>query len=1032
MRISAFLAVVLPIVSRAEFIPFEDTDAPFSGPVVKIVESSSDELIVEVHVQGVYALPVLVGQKEMSLWTLESSTRTPGHPGLPIIARLIRLNGPGVTVETKVERVLVLRNVMLAPAPKQPKRCGGGKWRWWCDERIYSTPRVYPSSWASVEPIGSFAGQDIGRLVISPVRYNPVSKEAFVAPHIRIKVKLGDGRYNKTDLGAVAHAALLNDATQDMAQIPERILVIAADALAPYVQPLVDHRLEQGFFVKLVLLSQVGDKAEDVKAFIKKVWQSDERPSYVVLVGDSTLMPYMKGDDGCASDWMYAQLDGDDLLADIMISRISAKKPEDVIKQVQKVLSYEKGLLPDTTWFSSATLVSSSEGEGESNDDFRCDIMAAMFEAAGYAPVDRLYHSKGTDKLTSILSSLNAGRGFIAYLGHGTGTSWTTTNPPLSVEDVTSLGNTGKPPVVMDVSCLNGQFDGFLDCLAEAWMKAGSDDAPAGALATYSSSSDTVWDQPAELAIGAVEGLLMKGLHRWGESTLYAQMHLLAKMGADQDTRLVLQQYVVFGDGVVSVRTRPPKDLLVEVMDTVPVGKFPLTVRVKDENGPVQKALVALRKKNEFSASLYTDKNGEAAFYLDTTTPGEMRLTVTAADSRPFYKTIKVEVTGCGVLVAYPTLSSCSNTVRLSLWDRDLDTPGIDDCAFVLASLESKTLADLMLCQDSGAEFFTEINVSDFEPADKAFINFSYMDADCDGTPRTVTASVALDCEAPKILEAKVHEVTATSAKVSIVTDEPAWITLYYGQDTEDTQQIVSSALSLSHELQLKGLMPSTKYGLTIEASDAVGNAFVAGGITFETLPCSPLCDGRSCGDDGCGGVCGECELDQVCIDGICMLGKGCVVKDTPGWPGAKCEACVCAKDEYCCKWGKWDELCVSLCLECGGCGSKPLCTECGSNVNEGLCWSCGNAVLHEKGKCIATETDAKDAKADSSTEDRVQGDECTSVLESVSEGSFEDATVSVSSASCSSGRAASADMLALLILMLVLRRTRDMRGEFF
>jgi general secretion pathway protein C len=33
---------------------------------------------------------------------------------------------------------------------------------------------------------------------------------------------------------------------------------------------------------------------------------------------------------------------------------------------------------------------------------------------------------------------------------------------------------------------------------------------------------------------------------------------------------------------------------------------------------------------------------------------------------------------------------------------------------------------------------------------------------------------------------------------------------------------------------------------------------------------CKPECDGKACGDDGCGGTCGECTDDEICNEGKC------------------------------------------------------------------------------------------------------------------------------------------------------------------
>ena len=108
---------------------------------------------------------------------------------------------------------------------------------------------------------------------------------------------------------------------------------------------------------------------------------------------------------------------------------------------------------------------------------------------------------------------------------------------------------------------------------------------------------------------------------------------------------------------------------------------------------------------------------------------------------------------------------------------------------------------------------------------------------------------------------------------------------------------------------------------------------------------CQPSCNGKQCGDDGCGGTCGACGAGKVCVDYECVdgtPGDGCTVSPTPGCGGCACEACVCSMDAYCCQ-SSWDDICVDECkTQCGGCGGSELgkfgdpCTkhgECESSV---------------------------------------------------------------------------------------------------
>lgn len=50
---------------------------------------------------------------------------------------------------------------------------------------------------------------------------------------------------------------------------------------------------------------------------------------------------------------------------------------------------------------------------------------------------------------------------------------------------------------------------------------------------------------------------------------------------------------------------------------------------------------------------------------------------------------------------------------------------------------------------------------------------------------------------------------------------------------------------------------------------------------------CSEQCDGKECGANGCGGVCGLCEPGQMCMNGLCPPpGKDCVDGNDVDWDG--------------------------------------------------------------------------------------------------------------------------------------------------
>jgi len=126
---------------------------------------------------------------------------------------------------------------------------------------------------------------------------------------------------------------------------------------------------------------------------------------------------------------------------------------------------------------------------------------------------------------------------------------------------------------------------------------------------------------------------------------------------------------------------------------------------------------------------------------------------------------------------------------------------------------------------------------------------------------------------------------------------------------------------------------------------------------TADTLPdtpvsdagsdaCTPQCDGKACGDDGCGGMCGQCEDHHECQTGACVYQPWC--------GDAACDQNLledCATCPLDCPCGCGETCVGGLCMftacegmECGddGCGGQ--CGVCKSPQEEcvlGECISC-------------------------------------------------------------------------------------------
>lgn len=97
---------------------------------------------------------------------------------------------------------------------------------------------------------------------------------------------------------------------------------------------------------------------------------------------------------------------------------------------------------------------------------------------------------------------------------------------------------------------------------------------------------------------------------------------------------------------------------------------------------------------------------------------------------------------------------------------------------------------------------------------------------------------------------------------------------------------VAESCVATTFLIRLKGNLARVSDGqeLAVAATEiAVGGEFVSAGDTESTCPCRPECEGRQCGPDGCGDVCGTCADGAQCsAEGQCLARP-----DGSCWDGA-------------------------------------------------------------------------------------------------------------------------------------------------
>ena len=115
-----------------------------------------------------------------------------------------------------------------------------------------------------------------------------------------------------------------------------------------------------------------------------------------------------------------------------------------------------------------------------------------------------------------------------------------------------------------------------------------------------------------------------------------------------------------------------------------------------------------------------------------------------------------------------------------------------------------------------------------------------------------------------------------------------------------------------------------------------------------EESTCKPSCVGKDCGDDGCGGSCGQCVglPNHICANGVCECAPTCEGKECgDDGCGGSCGQCV----------GLPNHICVDGVCECSpNCEGKV----CGADGCGGTCGSCPGSVDCIDGVCAVQTCD--------------------------------------------------------------------------
>lgn len=348
-------------------------------------------------------------------------------------------------------------------------------------------------------------------------------------------------------------------------------LVIAPAAFHAALEPLITLRNSQGLQTALVDIQAIYDsyggrpEPEAIREFLAQAYATwSPQPSYVLLAGDGasdpkryiassalTFIPPLLADvdpwaGETAADNRFAALDGNDRLPDLMIGRLPVNSPEETQAVVNKIVHYENGAGAGR-WQGRALFTADDADDSgpfaeQSEKLVRTGAALSMFPS-------RLYYQSGKPvegHRQALFNAWEEGVGLLFYTGHSSIHQWGS-EAFIHLNDVASLENGFRLPVVLELTCFTGSFQvpGFRT-LDEALLT----HPGGGAVAVWGPTGLGISTGHGFLAEGFLNQLKPGSRSPLGAAALAGKVRL-AESGQHLD---LLDTYTILGDPALGLR----------------------------------------------------------------------------------------------------------------------------------------------------------------------------------------------------------------------------------------------------------------------------------------------------------------------------------------------------------------------------------------------------------------------------------------------------------------------------------------------
>jgi hypothetical protein len=565
-----------------------------------------------------------------------------GHPGLPTYSGMIAVP-EGYSVKLAITSTMEKEFSGMRVLPVQPDQAE----TFIIDRAAYSSGSKTGSFTVNLGQPAIYLGQTVAPFTIHPVQYQADQDIINITHRLGIHFEFvadGKGPVSRRAFETVpqSFARLFDDVVVNNpsavksatpATGPGTYLVITPSSVQSTIAPLVNWRQRQGYNVLVTPVEVVGPAYDDIKSYIQNIYDTVEPPlEHILLVGDAngsltcaTGTEYLSGWQG-ETDHYYTTLDGDDILPDAHIGRLTARDPTQLSIIVNKILTYETNppMTEDPDWFTRATVIGDPDDSGITTI-YVNQWLKAQLEQQAFTQVDTIFGGNFPSLMHASLSqgcSIFGYRGFYAMSGYSPGF-------------IALAENRNELPFAVLPTCDTGSFRTHTTAHSEAFLRAANGGA-IGAIALSTIGTHTRYNNC--LYHGIWEGMLNTDNHQMGSALNRGKLELYNNyyLSEPQSAEIWATWANLMGDPATDIWLDQPSAVEVTHPAALPVGANSVPVTVTSGGSPLEGALVALFKADELRVTAYTDAQGMVNLPMSGQSAGTVMVTVTKHNCLPY------------------------------------------------------------------------------------------------------------------------------------------------------------------------------------------------------------------------------------------------------------------------------------------------------------------------------------------------------------------------------------------------------------